>query len=428
MPQAIPHGGPVLSNVEAVVIFYGSTSGSPGIGDWQTDPMLREQACRLQDFFRDITDSAYLAGLAEYTPAGSTPIGHGSLEATAFIPFAPGKTYGMFLDQALSDAEIRSMIQNAIAQNTVPPPNANRAYFVFVPPYVAVTHKDELSPSGFQGYHDSIIGNIGAIPYAVMTHPGANPILPDGAPDTFQQLTFEASHEMVELITDPIAIPNQGWYSSAGEEIADICENGKNFPNQTYREWGTFHGYAVAAYWSNHQAMCVVPPEDGLAKPARTVSIHRRLTSSCDLGVVETSTATFTVDTSKLAGGPYKYQWTVMGAGSGALTNPTVDVTVPQAGSSFTLSVVVTDGGGCQISATAVIMPVSGRQAELWSLLCKMRHYLLVNFRFNPLWDPLRDLTTTPISERDVRRLVQVSKEFVRMAEGLEQLQARGDI
>src|SRR5207249_2070570 len=109
----------------------------------------------------------------------------------------------------------------------------------------------------------------GVAPYAVMTHPGSNPVIPSNAPDTFKQLTIEASHEMIEMITDPIAQPGQGWYTDTGKEIVDICVE------QNLTKWGVFHGYTVSTYWSEKNQQCLIPPEDGQAKAARKVSIVR---------------------------------------------------------------------------------------------------------------------------------------------------------
>lgn len=419
--RIINYGGPMLTRLEAVAVFFGSVYGTAGLGNWQNDPELREQACGLLDFFRDITASSYLDRLAEYTPGGQPTISRGSLAGAAFVPFTAGKTYGSFLDNALTDADVRAMLQQAITDTVIPGLTPNRGYFVFLPPYIGVIHKGEVLPGSALGYHDSfqIAGTV--VPYAVMTHPGGVASLPNMT--VFEQLTYETSHEMVEMITDPTAQPGSGWYTGDGLEVADICLKFKD-SQDIVRRWGVFHGYTLAAYWSEQNQACSVPPEDGAALPARRVVISRVVKSSCDLGVVENSACTFHADTSKLPGGPYTYQWSVVGATAGPkMDGPNLQVQSPVANSPFLLGVVVTDPNGCQVSGEGTFNPVSDKQAAFWQLLCKIRHHLLVNFRFDPLWDPLRDLTRAPVGQADVKRIANAVHMLSKMSAQLAELQ-----
>lgn len=425
-------GGPVLSNIEAVVVFFGAGNAAPGPGDWKTDPTLRDQACSIMDFFRDITQSGYLDGLAEYSIQGQAPISRGRFIQAAFVPFPVGKPKlssspaagpGGYL---LFDSDIQAMLKSAIAPGGVLPiPNPNRAYFVFLPSLVwFLDYKGVASSKDYGGYHNSFEVRGSQVPYAVVANSQ------DFTYQIYAELstiTIDASHEMVEMITDPSAIPGQGWYADDRKEIADVCEN-------DYESF-TFHGFYVAPYWSEKNQVCFVPPDDGKALPPRKVTIKRAVTSDCDLGLVENSASTFSVDTSKLAAGPYSYKWTVIGAAvigkrpgkpfKRSLDGPTVKVQAPAANATFTLMVVVTDGNGCKVSVQQNFAPVSSHQAAFMTLVCEMRHLILANFRFNPIWKPGRDLTETPLTVTDIKNLATVTEKLHEMSKRLTNLQRR---
>ena len=76
--------------------------------------------------------------------------------------------------------------------------------------------------------------------YAAMPYPGCNGCL--GSLSTFDAITSVSSHELCEVITDPI--PGRGWYDDTFGEIGDICA------------WKTkqIGKYVVQKEWSNRTA------------------------------------------------------------------------------------------------------------------------------------------------------------------------------
>ena len=205
------------------------------------------------------------------------------------------------------------------------------------------------------------------------------------------------------MITDPTAQPGLGWYTGSGLEVSDICLKRQDAQGRITK-WGVFHSYTVATYWSETNQLCSVPLEDGRALPSPSDSIIRGHQGPCDLGVIEHSVCSFSADTSELPGGPYTYSWTVIGADSGShpLNFSTLNIQTPASQIPFMLRVLVTDRNGCQVATEQSFTPRSSQEAAISTLLCEIRHLLLVNFRFNPLWDPLRDLSTTSITSADI--------------------------
>ncbi len=215
--------GPLLANVKVFTIFWGSAwqqSGQSGSID------------QLNAFFDYILTSSLMDQLAEYSVAGYQ-IGYGSRTGTLNID-SPD------VQNSVADSDIQNMLQQQIANGTVPQPDANTLYFVFLPTGVTVTQGGSASCQQFCGYHDNISGNIF---YAVMPYPDCSGCLGNMA--AFDSLTVTVSHELCEAVTDPV--PGQGWYDDNNGEIGDICA------------WNTktLGHYTVQQEWSNHANACV---------------------------------------------------------------------------------------------------------------------------------------------------------------------------
>lgn len=217
------NNGPLLTAVQVYIIFWGSA--------WQQSP-ASDIATNLNGFFDYILTSPLMDQLAEYSTSGET-IGHGSRIGTTTITTSdPGST--------VTDSDIQQMLNNEIANNTLPQPGANTLYFVYLPSGVTVSQGGSSSCQAFCGYHDNINGQIF---YAVMPYPDCQGCT--GSLATFDALTSTSSHELSEAITDPI--PGQGWYDQNNGEIGDICA------------WKTKQvgNYTIQLEWSNSANSCV---------------------------------------------------------------------------------------------------------------------------------------------------------------------------
>src|SRR5579884_2952882 len=120
-PQLVYNGGPLLTGVQVYTVFWGSA--------WQQSPMS-DLIPQINAFFDYILTSPLLDQLAEYSTQTMT-IGHGSRIGTTTIT-SPD------VGQTVADSDIQTMLQNAIASNTLPQPTANTLYFVYFPSGVTV--------------------------------------------------------------------------------------------------------------------------------------------------------------------------------------------------------------------------------------------------------------------------------------------------
>lgn len=221
--QLTYRGGPLLDSVRVFTIFWGQV--------WQTAPNS-DLASQLKQFFKFVLGSALIDQLAEYSVPGQA-IGHGSFLGTATIT-QPA------LSHSVTDAAIQATLQQEIQNNpSVPKPDANTLYFIYLPPGTAVVQGASRSCQAFCGYHDSFGSGIY---YAVMPFPNCAGCL--GGMTDLDALTSTSSHELCEAITDPV--PGQGWYDDTHGEIGDICA------------WQTrkLGAYTVQLEWSNRDASC----------------------------------------------------------------------------------------------------------------------------------------------------------------------------
>lgn len=414
------HGGPVLSSLDAVSVFLGRAYVTSTIWDWANDPLLAEQACRVNDALRDVLDSAYLDGLSEYTPAGRPSIGRGRLAATATLPFAsPDTQYGMALDQAIPDSDIRDALRLGFANGALEAPAADSGFVIFLPPNVAFVHRGEFSSAlSLLGYHDSFELEGVLVPYAVVTHPGFNPTIPVGAPDTFDQLTFAASHELIEMILDPTTTPGWGLYDdNNGQEVVDVC------PENNLPVWDRFHGYLLSLWWSETKQSCQMAAEDGLAKPARQATVAFLDGGDCQLPPVVGIVAEFSVRLTPQPHPPLVYEWTCAGAATvGPVDQATCHVQLPADSTPVTIGCTVDDFQGCRVTSQTTIVPQPAARVAFLEHLCKLRLMVHRNFLVDPLWDPLRDLTTLPVTGDDVDRIHEITKQLSQHVNQLRQL------
>jgi hypothetical protein len=271
-------GGPVISNVQVIVVLWGThvVTTSPADG-----------TATLGQFYTDITSSRYYDLLTEYTTSGivgnngvstsNQTITHGSFGSTVTI--TPSKCPG---DSAtactLLDSDIQTELTNQITAKNLPAPQSvagivNTYYAIYFPPNVTI-QLDATTKScvngGFCAYHSDT--NTGTLPYGVMpdfSSGGCSQQRACATGTTFQIATTVSSHEMAEAITDAqvgtasVFGPPLGWYDhvpppgSDPGEIADICDP------PAAPQGGVLAGgnlYSVEFLFSNVQNDCVAGP------------------------------------------------------------------------------------------------------------------------------------------------------------------------
>jgi hypothetical protein len=205
-PRVVSAGGPVIKSPKLVEITF------------QGDPLQAD----IDNFMSDLGNATvYWAGTtAEY--------GVGPLSAIT------GVTLSEAAPTTIADADLQLWLAREIAAKTVPAPDENTIYVIYYPQGTVVTMGSGADLGSlctdFQGYHDNLATSAGTlVAYGVVGR------CPSAAPNVAEidQVTAEASHEIIEAATDPYPTSNpafieldmedQGWELVAGPEIGDMC-------------------------------------------------------------------------------------------------------------------------------------------------------------------------------------------------------------
>jgi hypothetical protein len=221
-------GDPLLTNVEVIVIFWGSywsnTSPAPDIS-----PATYYQA------FTGIVTGPFMSRLSQYRGV------------------AQGTMLGSFINDSTSpangftDANVVTMLTNFLNNNSsVPAPVSghNRFYGVIAPPGI------NNSISQFAGQHQSFVYNGIRAAYCWVDNPDSLTVN--------DSVTKVFSHELVEACTNPfVDVSNNGILVNGtgvtNDEIGDTCNN------QTATIDMNGVQCTVQAYWSKQDNACVLP-------------------------------------------------------------------------------------------------------------------------------------------------------------------------
>jgi hypothetical protein len=225
-PAIVWHGGPVMTGMPTpYLIWYGNWNQSNG-----SDTPAGQQIVR--DFIHGLSGSNYYVTNASYT--GVT----GALTTSGLGTSAQEFTDNGSLGNSLSDAQIASVVSNAIAAGFGPKGgDANGIYFV-------LTSSDVNESSGFCtkycGWHTRSstlkAANGTDIKYAFVGNANrclnacaAQTVGPNGNAGVDGMVSVIA-HEMEETNTDPDL---NAWYNRRGSEDADMCAwtFGSNLPS-----------------------------------------------------------------------------------------------------------------------------------------------------------------------------------------------------
>jgi hypothetical protein len=229
-------GGPVLINVDVHPVFWNSTT---------------KLQSNINAFYPAVIGSGsslYTSLLPQYTNAAGAHIGTG----TAVAGITDTKTTA-----SVSDAQVRTELNNLFAASRLPLPNANRYYPVHFPSGMTITAPDgSRSCVQFCAYHGTYVRSGVNVNYGIIPDIGQTGCAGGCGGSTVTNNTDSvASHELVEATTDPavglattFAAP-LAWYDRVDNgEIGDLC-NGQQ---------STAAGFTVQKEWSNRAGACTV--------------------------------------------------------------------------------------------------------------------------------------------------------------------------
>jgi hypothetical protein len=221
MPLAKNFGGPNLYAMKIVTVTFASDA-------WRDDMRAFDDALVVSDWWKLVGHS--------YTIDVGTSGGYAELPDTVSNKSIDNST------------DIQPFLQTQLANHALPAPDAQTLYVLYYPASTKIFYNgDQSCSSGLEGFHSAMSVQLGAqsmdVPYVVVPR----------CTTAEADLTFAASHEIMEAASDPFASMNKvGWYilennaftGPGGDEIVDICA-----PERV-----TTGGYTLSRSWSNEAA------------------------------------------------------------------------------------------------------------------------------------------------------------------------------
>ena len=205
------YGGSVFGKVKVISVIWGSSVNPTTVAG-------------IPDFTTALVNSTYVDQMSQYHTFRKAVGGQrgtrqlikrGTYLGQVQITPANGSNN-------LLDADVQVELAHQISIGTLPAQDANTLYMVYFPVSVSITLDNLQSCRDFGAYHFAVND----------TQPDANNLFYAVEPDcsySFSTITYIASHEFAEAMTDNIPTPGsnpafpQAWNDSAGYEIGDKC-------------------------------------------------------------------------------------------------------------------------------------------------------------------------------------------------------------
>jgi hypothetical protein len=238
-PNFFFQGGKLLQSPEVIAVFWGSTI--PGRTQGQINALYATLAG---------PQSQYFAALAEYDTA-NPPQTIGFPSYLGAVVDAAVPTSGI-----VTDLQVQAELSRLVDTGALPAPDGHNVYAVHFPPEVVVngTLPDDPNPlyscSDYLGYHSFFPRNGVIAYYTIVAECPVTNVGGRTPSTTLDQIFYTASHELVEVTTDP---EGTGWVDFNLGEVGDACEF---FPGVN------FDGFPIQPYYSMQDRGCRVAPSN----------------------------------------------------------------------------------------------------------------------------------------------------------------------
>ena len=207
------YGGSVFSNVKLVSVI------------WNSD-VLQNTKDQIPLLSAALVNGTYMDQMAEYGTLHQKAVnGHKGTKQTIGRGSYSGQVQLKPHNKSkqLSDADIQKELKRQIADGALPPRDANTLYMIYFPADITISLDGLTSCQQFGAYHfatkDTRLARRSNVFYSV--EPECN--------SGFDYLTYAASHEFAEAVTDNVPTPGnvpdfpQAWNDANGAEVADLC-------------------------------------------------------------------------------------------------------------------------------------------------------------------------------------------------------------
>ena len=344
-------GGPIISNVELVPVFWG-----PNVA-----PTTQQN---IPQFLSDYAQSAVFDWASEYNTNQS--IGRGS--AASAVTITPPTS------KSLTNSAIQRTIEQEISAGTLPIPTPNMLYMIYLPPdhqFSNGNFKSCAPKNGLCAYHGTFKRPTGNVYYAVIADmsPGSGCYFRCGPGTMFDNLTTASSHEIMESVTDPaigltnIAAAPLAWYDKIHGEIGDICKD------RTGPLSANGKTYEVQMLYSNLAQDCIITAADKIKAPLTAdLSVNGKSKITVAVGAVLNfkwssksaviAKSTVTADSADNCSGSTNPTFWLASTISGSSRIVTARC---QAGHTYTFTYVVANATGAEATSSVVVSVTATR-------------------------------------------------------------------
>jgi hypothetical protein len=288
VPALVSAGGPVLSAPRVVTVTFDS------------DP----DRAKIEQFSQALGSSSYWKAVtAEY--------------GVGKVIVAPPVHISAMPPRYVQDEAIKAWLKEQIGASgsTWGQPDGATVYAVFYPPGVTIDLDGYVSCDAFAGYHGELDVGGKQVPYAVI--PRCESFVTLHGLDV---LTAAASHELVEVVTDPFPFSDPAfvgpdadhaiWGAFTGGEAGDLCA----FNDGAYYTPSDLP-FVVQRSWSNREALAGHDPCAPSAKGEVYFNGVPQLTAKVDLAGTQTLGVTIpvgghdTIDVALYSDAPTSEPW-----------------------------------------------------------------------------------------------------------------------
>lgn len=205
------YGGSVFGNVKVLSVIWGGSVNPTTVAG-------------IPDFTAALVNSTYVDQMSQYHTFRKAVDGRKGTRQLikrgtylGQVQITPANTSNNLLD-----ADVQAELAHQISIGALPAQDLNTLYMVYFPVSVSITLDNLKSCRDFGAYHFAVND----------LQPDVNNLFYAVEPDCnypFSTITYIASHEFTEAVTDNIPTPGsnpafpQAWNDSAGFEVADKC-------------------------------------------------------------------------------------------------------------------------------------------------------------------------------------------------------------
>ena len=226
------HGGPVITSVHVVFIFWGPSFNNASSPD-------HTYATTLQAFRDQLGTTDWYGVLKQYCGSsgciGLSNLGGGTPDL--FDPSTPPTN--------VTDSAVRAEVNRYLATHAY---NSSTVYEVVIPSTSYSSSGTSTSCGGpslaYCAYHGHYSATSGTVVYSIQPYPSCSGCKVSGWSNVQNQEHF-VFHETCDAVTNPV----NGWYDSTGNQVCDKCA------------WSPTPfldgGYGYQYVWSNANMACV---------------------------------------------------------------------------------------------------------------------------------------------------------------------------